>query len=64
MEIAELILYAPNFLQSEFDQMTIPKQGTYGGMRIIGGKGGFAIDYDVNLPLLHGFLFGEDAQIQ
>lgn len=64
MEIAELILYAPNFLEAEFDQMTIPKQGTYGKMGIIGGKGGFAIDYDVNLPLLHEFLFGKDAQIQ
>lgn len=64
MEIAELILYAPNFMEAEFDQLTIPQRGSYGKMGIIGGKGGFAIDYDVNLPLLHGFLFGEDAQIQ
>lgn len=63
MEIAELILYAPNFLQAEFDQMTIPKQGTYGGMSIMGGKGAFAVDYEVNLPILHEFLYGAEAEI-
>ena len=57
LEIAELVLYAPNFLKSEFDQMTIPKEGTYGGMGCIQGRGGFAVDYEINNDLLHRFLY-------
>lgn len=57
LEIAELILYAPNFLTSEFDQMTIPKQGTYGGMNIRKGAGAFAVDYDINNDILYRFLY-------
>ena len=57
MEITELILYAPNFLKSEFDQMTIPKQGTYGGMGIRNGGGAFAVDYEINNDLLYRFLY-------
>lgn len=58
LELAELILYAPNFLQASFDQMTIPKQGTYGGMTIMGGKGSFAVDFEVNNAILREFLYG------
>ena len=57
MEIAELVLYAPNFLRSQFDQMTIPKQGTYGGMGIRNGGGAFAVDYEINNDLLYRFLY-------
>lgn len=57
LEIAELVLYAPNFLKSSFDQMTIPKQGTYGGMGCIQGRGGFAVDYEINNDLLRRFLY-------
>lgn len=57
IEIAELILYSPNFLKSEFDQMTIPKQGTYGGMKIRNGGGAFAVDYEINNNLLYRFLY-------
>lgn len=57
MEIAELVLYAPNFLQAEFDQMTIPKQGTYRGKTVMGGRGSFYIDFEVNNDLLHRFLY-------
>ncbi|MBE6980421.1 MAG: LytR family transcriptional regulator [Ruminococcaceae bacterium] len=57
MEIAELMLYAPNFLRSQFDQMTIPKQGTYGGMGIRNGGGAFAVDYEINNDLLYRFLY-------
>lgn len=60
-EIAELILYAPNFLQSTFDQMTIPQQGTYRGMTVMGGRGSFAIDYEVNNAILHEFLYGKEV---
>ena len=55
LEIADLMLYAPNFLESEFDQMTIPKQGTYGYKD---GITGFAVDYDVNSQILRDFLYG------
>lgn len=55
LEIADLMLYAPNFLKSEFDQMTIPKQGTYGYKD---GITGFAVDYEVNSQILRDFLYG------
>lgn len=60
LEIAELVLYAPNFLKSTFDQMTIPKAGTYGGMTVMGGRGSFAIDFEVNNKILHEFLYGTE----
>lgn len=57
LEIADLMLYAPNFLQSDFDQMTIPKQGTYGYKN---GITGFAVDYEVNSQILKDFLYGKE----
>lgn len=57
LEIAELMLYSPNFLRSQFDQMTIPKQGTYGGMGIRNGGGAFAVNYEINNDLLYRFLY-------
>lgn len=60
LEIAEMMLYAPNFLTSEFDQMTIPKQGTYGGMTGMQGRGLFAVDFEVNSQILKEFLYGTD----
>ena len=57
MDIAELMLYAPNFLNSTFDQMTIPKDGTYGGMKIRNPGGAFAVDYEINNDLLYRFLY-------
>ena len=55
LQIADLMLYAPNFLQSEFDQMTIPQEGTYG---YASGIKGFAVDYEVNSQILRDFLYG------
>jgi hypothetical protein len=55
LEIADMMLYAPNFLSSEFDQMTIPKQGTYGFKE---GINGFAVDYELNSQILRDFLYG------
>lgn len=57
LEIAELVLYAPKFLTATFDQMTIPKEGTYGGMGVIYDKGAFAVDYEINNDLLHRFFY-------
>lgn len=62
LEIAELLLYAPTFLQSTFDQMTIPQPGTYRGMTVMGGRGSFAIDYEVNNAILHDFLYGTEER--
>lgn len=61
LEIADLMLYAPQLLGATFDQMTIPAPGTYGGMSIMGeDRGGFAVNYEINNPLLHEFLYGEE----
>jgi LCP family protein required for cell wall assembly len=57
MDIAEMMLYALDFLTSEFDQMTIPKQGTYGGIPIRKGGYGFCVDYEINNDLLYRFLY-------
>lgn len=59
LDIAEMMLYAPNFLTSEFDQMTIPKQGTYGYKT---GISGFAVDYEVNSQILRDFLYGAEEE--
>ena len=59
LEIADLMLYAPNFLKAEFDQRTIPEKGTYGykdGIR------GFAVDYEVNSQILREFLYGPEEE--
>lgn len=58
-EIAELILYSPKFLDSEFGQMTIPIPNSYGGMKCVSGVSGWALNYDKNNKALHEFLFGE-----
>ena len=60
LEIAELILYSPKFIDSEFDQMTIPIENSYGGMAVMSGLGGWALDYEVNNAVLHEFLYGID----
>ena len=57
IQIAELVLYAPNFLNASFDQMTIPKQGTYGGMMIRNSAGAFAVDFEINNAIIHDFLY-------
>jgi anionic cell wall polymer biosynthesis LytR-Cps2A-Psr (LCP) family protein len=59
LEIADMMLYAPNFLKSEFDQMTIPKAGTYGYKD---GIKGFAVDYEVNSQILRDFLYGTEEE--
>ena len=59
LDITEMMLYAPNFLTSEFDQMTIPEKGTYG---FKSGIKGFAVDYEVNSQILRDFLYGEEEE--
>lgn len=60
LEIAELMIYAPNLLNATFDQMTIPQSGTYGGMRGMGGRSLYAVDFDANAAILHEFLYGAE----
>lgn len=60
LEIADLMLYAPNFLGASFDQMTIPKQGTYGGMTGMQGRNLFAVDFETNSQILKEFLYPEE----
>jgi len=57
-EILSLMTKAPGFLGVQFEQMTIPAQGTYGGMGVMGGRGAFAPDFEVNTRLLREFLYG------
>ena len=59
-EITQLLLYAPDFMNSEFDQMTLPKSGTYGIAFGMGGRGYFAADFDVNAQILKDFLYGTE----
>lgn len=59
LDIAELMLYSPQFLNSSFDQMTIPKTGTYGHKN---GIRGFAVDYEVNSQILKDFLYGPETE--
>lgn len=58
-EIVELMIYAPNFLRSTFDQMTIPAQGTYGAALGMGGRYYFAADFEENSRILREFLYGK-----
>lgn len=62
LEIAQLILYSPKFLEAEFDQMTIPIKNSYSGMTVMSGSGGWALNYEKNNAALHKFLFGDDAE--
>lgn len=57
LEIAEMMFHALDFLTSEFDQLTIPKQGTYGGIPIRNGEYGFGVDYEINNDILYRFLY-------
>ena len=58
-DILGLITYAPAVLGQEFDQMTIPVQGTYGSMKGLGGRNLYAVDFQTNSEILHEFLYGE-----
>lgn len=61
LEIAQLILYSPKFLESEFSQLEIPIKNSYGGMTVMSGVGGWALDYTKNNAVLHEFLYGVES---
>lgn len=60
--ITELLLLLPSLPQATFQQMTIPQEGTYGGMTGMGGRGLFAADFEVNTKILHEFLYGPESE--
>lgn len=57
-ELLKLLAKAPGMLDIEFDQMTIPVDGTYGYIPIMNGNVGYAPDLEVNAKLLEEFLYG------
>lgn len=59
MELADLALKAPAMLKAEIDQMTIPAEGTYGGMKGLFDRDVLALDFDANSRLLQEFLYGK-----
>jgi LCP family protein required for cell wall assembly len=61
IEIAELILYSPKFLESEFDQLEIPIANSYGGMNVMNGGSAWALNFEKNNAVLHDFLYGAEA---
>ncbi|MBQ2062673.1 MAG: LCP family protein [Oscillospiraceae bacterium] len=57
-EIVELMTLAPKFQGVTLEQMTIPASGTYGGMRGMGGRSLYAVDFYTNAVKLREFLYG------
>lgn len=55
--ITEILLLAPSLPKAEFQQMTIPQKGTYGGMTGMGGRPLFAVDFETNAQILHDFIY-------
>lgn len=58
-EIAELMLRAPSLLGIQFEQLSLPEEGSYGGMTGIYQQDMLAVDFDYNSKLLHEFIYGE-----
>ena len=58
LEITELLLSAPKYRGVEIKQTTIPISGSYGGMRGLGGRSLFSVDFDTNAKALRNFIYG------
>ena len=56
-KMAELILLLPKLKDVEFQQMTIPVKGTYGGKKGMGGRSMYAADFNKNAKILQEFLY-------
>lgn len=57
LEITELLLSAPKYRGVQIKQMTIPISGSYGGMRGLGGRSLFSVDFDTNAKALREFIY-------
>ena len=62
LEITELLLSAPKYRGVEIKQMTVPISGSYGGMRGLGGRSLFSVDFDTNAKALREFIYGVTAE--
>ena len=58
LEITELLLLAPKYRGATIDQMTIPIKGSYGGMRGLGGRSLFSVDFETYAKALREFIYG------
>ena len=58
LEITELLLSAPKYRGVIIQQMTVPIKGSYGGMRDIGGRSLFSVDFETNAKALREFIYG------
>lgn len=59
LEIGKLLLQAPQIIQSDFSQLTIPQEGTYRLKTGMEGRSYFAADFAKNEKTLKRFLYGE-----
>ena len=59
-DILGLAGYAPAVLGRDFEQMTIPAQGTFGTMKGMGNRNLYAVDFQQNSKILRGFLYGAE----
>ena len=57
LEITELLLSAPKYRGVQIKQTTIPISGSYGGMRGLGGRSLFSVDFDTNSKALREFIY-------
>lgn len=53
---------APKCRGAEIKQTTIPVSGSYGGMRRLGGRSLFSVDFDANAKALREFIYGIKAE--
>lgn len=58
LEITELLLLAPKYRGVAIQQMTVPIKDSYGGMKGLGGRSLFAVDFDTNAKALREFIYG------
>lgn len=58
LEITELLLSAPKYRGVVMQQMTIPIKGSYGGMKGMGGRSLFSVDFETNAKALREFIYG------
>lgn len=58
LEITELLLLAPKYRGVTIQQMTVPIKGSYGGMKGLGGRSLFSVDFDTNAKALREFIYG------
>ena len=62
LEITELLLSAPKYRGVQIKQMTVPISGSYGGMRGLGGRSLFSVDFDTNAKALREFIYGVKSE--